>query len=80
MDSPPPPLESGDNSNLRQLYPRKSVSAEKMVMFDIDNGHLGFAEISCEYQDLRRWVGEPSLAMGSISTVKSLECDEEGGY
>ena len=49
-------------------------------MFDIDNGHLGFAEISCEYQDLRRWVGEPSLAMGSISTVKSLECDEEGGY
>ena len=50
-----------------------------MVLFNIENGRLGFAEISCQYQDLRCRVGEPSLAMGCISTVDISECDEEGG-
>ena len=40
-----------------------------MVLFDIENGRLGFSEISCKYQDLRRQVVDPSLAMGCISTV-----------
>ena len=62
-------LEPGENSNLQQLQTRKSVSAEQMVLFDIENGRLGFAESSCGYQDLRHWVGNPSLVKGFISTV-----------
>ena len=31
----PSHLEPGENSNLRKLQPRKSVSAEQMVLFDI---------------------------------------------
>ena len=42
-------------------------------------GRLGFAERSCEYQDLRHRVGDPSLVMGCISTVDIYECNEEGG-
>ena len=75
----PQRLEPVKNNNLQQLYPWNSVSAEQMVLFDIDNGPLGFSESSCEYQDLRHRVGEPSLAMGCIITVELLECDEEGG-
>ena len=37
-------LDPGENSNLRQLHPRKSVSTEQMVLFDIENGRLGFSE------------------------------------
>jgi len=64
------------------------------VLFDIENGRLGFAESSCEYQDLQDdfegsedegegmgddcRLGEPSLAKGCISTVDLSECDEEG--
>ena len=51
-----------------------------MVLFDVYNARLGFSESSYEYQDLRHWVGDPSLAMGCIRTVDILECDEEGGY
>ena len=69
-------MEPGENSNLRQLQPWKLVSAEHMVLFDIENGRLVFAESSCEYQDLCRQVGKPSLAMGCISTVDLLECDK----
>ena len=75
----PPRLYPGENRNLQQLHPRKSVSAEQMVLFDIGNGHLGFFESSYEYQELRCQLGNTSLAMGFISTVDILECDEEGG-
>ena len=50
-----------------------------MVLFDIENGRLGFVESSCKYQDLHRRVGEPRIAMGCISTVVLSECDEAGG-
>ena len=53
----PPRLEPGKNRNLQQLQPRKLVLVDQMVLFDIDNGRLGFSESSCEYQDLRYQVG-----------------------
>ena len=62
---------------MHQLHPRKLVLLDQMVLLDIENHQMKFSESSCEYQNLRCRVGDPSLEMGCISTVDLLECDEE---